>query len=155
MRYQWLVPVFFGFCLVLVSCGVDDEKKSLENTFIVVDSASNRAVSLYETDSNDRVIRTQTFTGDGYIKRSRDFSYDKEGYVTEMKERVAGKEERTIHYNREVSLDANGRVENVITTDSTGKKLEYRYGYDEKGILRQSAVVINDDAAMFKEYPDD
>jgi hypothetical protein len=139
-------------CL-LVSCTLEPEKTSQENMIIVVDSASNKAMSLYETDGQDRIVRTQTLMPDGNIRRLRDYAYNDEGYLSRMIERNPAKGVRTVYYDYEVEKDGEGRVERLITTDSEGTRMEYRYGYDQYGTLRQSAAQINGgDAALFKEY---
>jgi hypothetical protein len=140
------------FIMAFLSACQDESQQSEDNVFVVVDRSSNRTLSIYETDSKDRIVRTQSFDPSGYIGQSREFQYDENGYVGMMTEQKRGKAPRTTYYSNVLIRDTQGRVETVRTITSDGDKLETYYGYDENGILRGTSQTFNDDSVIMKDY---
>lgn len=146
------ITIFLIVALSLGSCslfGKSDEGP----VYMVVDKGTNKAMSTYYTDGDDRVTRTESYDGNEVVARIRDFEYDDSGYVRAMTERSAGGAERTVNYVTTVVRGEGGRIEKIVQSSDDGEELETYFGYDEAGTLRGSVVrSVGTDSVVMKDY---
>ena len=147
------VLVIVSLCAAFMgACVVGEDKPNLENTIVVMDKASNRALSAYETGAKDQIVRTLTYGEASRVNRSRSFSYDEEGYLGRMDEQEPGKAPRTVIYTNEFIRDSQGQLQTVRTITSEGDQIESYLVYDENGILRGNALKMNETTVIMKDY---
>ncbi len=146
------ITIFLIVALGMTSCslfGKSDEGP----VYMVVDKGSNKALSTYYTDGDERITRTESYDGNETVARVRDFEYDADGYVRTMTERSAGGGERTVTYTTTVVRGEGGRVEKIVQSSDDGEELETYFGYDEAGTLRGSVVrSVGTDSVIMKDY---
>ena len=146
------ITIFLIVALGLGSCslfGKSDEGP----VYMVVDKGTNTAISTYYTDGSERITRTESYDGNEFVSRVRDFEYDDSGYVRAMTERSAGGAERTVMYTTTVVRGESGRIEKIVQRSDDGEELETFFGYDEEGTLRGSVVrSVGTDSVVMKDY---
>ena len=130
-------------------------KASDDTVYVVTDRVTNKALSAYYCDADDRVVRTETYAVDQLVKRARDFEYDADGYVRSMTELVPGVSSRTVNYTTEISRSADGRIERIVQSSDAGEVFETTFGYDETGTLRGAVLKAPGDSVIKKDYADE
>jgi len=136
------------------SCSLFNKEPD-ETAYVIVDRSSNKALSAYYVDADDRVVRTETYGDDAKLSRQRSFEYDGAGNVRTMVETLPGLAPRTITFSTDTILDAQGRVERIIERSSLGETTESFFGYDESGRLRGTVVRGGNNSVIMKDYDND